>query len=331
MRKRSRVAISIAILAVGGVAAGLVETVWVHRAKHIVMEGAVIKRDGDVKKQSPIADVQVSVQSALVPIVTKTSFSGLFEFELPLGARRGESVMLQFRHPDYQPLNVTEIIGNELYVVSMTPVPPEQEAAPPGPPIKISNIKVRYSTQTENEENIGSEVTTFEVRNQANVPCRGQRPCSPDGAWKASIGSASLDAGEGNVFDNARVSCIAGPCPFTRIVKDQYSRIARQISVSVLDWSGTTTFLMQGEVYRREISDSVREMYPVIFGDSINFSLPPPAEGATFEAELNSVETVFPLGPSPMMPWANCNVQVAKSKSKSYRCELKSGYLIVSH
>jgi hypothetical protein len=99
----------------------------------------------------------------------------------------------------------------------------------------------------------------------------------------------------------------------------------------VLNWSDTTTFLMQGEVFRRAISDSVRELYPVIFGDSINFSLPPPAEGPSLEVEVNSVETVFPLGPSPTLPWANCNVQVAKSQAKSYRCELKPGYKIVLH
>lgn len=329
MRKRSRVVISIAILAAGGAAAGLVETVWVHRARHIVMEGAVIKRDADVNKRSPIANVQVSVQGALVPIVAKTDFSGFFKIELPLGARKGESVVLQFRHSDYQPLDVTEVISDQLYVVRMASAPtPVRKSAPAGPPIKISNLRVRYTTQIESEVNIGSDVTTFEVKNQDNVPCDKMSPCSPDGKWKASIGSASLDAGFGNVFENARVSCIAGPCPFTRIVKDQFSRSARQISVSVLGWSGTTTFLMQGEVFRREISDSVRELYPVIFGDSINFSLPPPAEGPSFEAELNSVETVFPMGPTPSVPWATCNVQVARNSSKSYRCELKPTYTI---
>jgi hypothetical protein len=330
MRGRSRVAISILILAAGGIAAGLLETVWLHRAKHIIMRGAVIKQDADVKKQSPIADVQVSVVGARAPIVTKTDFSGFFRIELPIGSRRGESVILRFLHQDYKPLEVSEIIGNRLYVVSMAPTVRKRRAAPRGPLTRLSNIRVRYTTQTESEVNIGSEVITFEVQNQANVPCNAHKPCSPDGNWKATIGSASLDAGEGSVFDNARVSCIAGPCPFTRIVIDQYSRSSRQISVSVLDWSGTTTFLMQGEVFRKEISDSVRELYPVIFGDSINFSLPPLAEGPSFEAEVNSVETVFPLGPSQVLPWANCNVQSAKSRSKRYRCELKPGYQIVS-
>jgi hypothetical protein len=331
MHSRSRVVIAIAILAVGGAAAGLVETVWLHRAKHIVIEGAVIKRDADVQKQSPIANVQVSVQGALVPIVTKTNFSGFFQIQLPLGARPGQSVVLQFRHPDYQPLNVSEIIGDQLYVIAMAPlVIPKPKMAPAGPVTNISNVRVRYTTAIESDVNVGSGVTTFEIKNRGNVPCNHHKPCSPNGKWKASIASASLDAGEGNVFDNARVSCIAGPCPFTRIVKDNYSKPAREISVSVLNWSDTTTFLMQGEVFRREISDSVRELYPVTIGDSINFSLPPSAEGPSMEAEVNSVETIFPLGPSPTLPWATCNVQVAKTQSKSYRCELKPGFAIVS-
>jgi len=329
MRRRKRIALSIAILVTGGVLAGLVETVWLHRAQHIVMQGAVIKADADVKKQSPIADVSVSVEGAAPPIVTKSNFSGYFRIVLPIGARPGETVFLRFRHPDYKPLEVSEVIGTELYVVSLTPVP-KHTITPHGPMIRLSNIRLRYSTQIQTEVNVGSEITTFEVKNQGNVPCKEQNPCSPNGKWKASENSASMDAGQDNVFENARVSCIAGPCPFTRIVSDRYSGASRTISVSVLDWSDTTTFLMQAEVFRREISDTVQEMYPVIFGDSINFSLPPPAEGPTFEAEVNSVETVFPMGPNPSVPWADCNVQVAKTQSKSYRCELKQGYQIVS-
>ncbi|HVB87435.1 MAG TPA: carboxypeptidase regulatory-like domain-containing protein [Candidatus Dormibacteraeota bacterium] len=329
MRSRKRIALSIAILVTGGVLAGLVESVWLHRAQHIVMQGSVIKADADVKKQSPIANVQISVQGAAPPIGTESNFSGFFKVVLPIGARPGETVFLRFRHPDYRPIELPEVIGKQLYVVSLTPIP-KHTITRHGPMIRLSNIRVRYSTQIENEANIGSEITTFEIPNQGNVPCDGYRHCSPDGRWKANVGSASLDAGDGNVFENARVSCIAGPCPFTRIISDRYSGVSRTISVSVLDWSDTTTFLMQGEVFRREISDSVREMYPVIFGDSINFSLPPPAEGTTLEAEVNSIETVFPLGPNPSVPWADCNVQAAKNQSKNYRCELRQGYQITS-
>jgi hypothetical protein len=330
MGSRKRIALSIVILAAIGVAAGLAVTVWFHRDRRIVLQGAVIKQDADAKKQSPIANVQISVQGAKIPIVTKSDFSGFFKIQLPLGARPSESVVLEFRHPDYLPLDVPETIGHQLYIVSMTPVPKHIPAVS-GPLVRLSNIRVRYSTQAETQVNIGSQITMFEVKSQANVPCNRQKPCSPDGQWKASIGSASLDAGHGNVFDDARVSCIAGPCPFTKIVSDHYSHPSRSISVSVLGWSGTTTFLMQGEVFRRQISNLVREIYPVIFGDSINFSLPPPAQGPSLEAEVNSVETVFPLGPNLSVPWANCNVQVAKTQSRSYRCEVKPGYQLVSH
>ncbi len=120
--------------------------------------------------------------------------------------------------------------------------------------------------------NIGTGVTTFQIVNTANVPCDHTTPCSPDNKWRAAIGGASLDAGQGNVFENARVSCIAGPCPFTRIESDNFSHGGRVISVSVRGWADTTTFLFQAEVFRQEISDIVRESYPVIFGRAMNFS-----------------------------------------------------------
>ena len=77
------------------------------------------------------------------------------------------------------------------------------------------NVRVRYSVKTITEADVGSAVKTFEVANVGDVPCKGHHPCSPDGKWKAALSSASLDAGEGNEFRNARVSCIAGPCPFS--------------------------------------------------------------------------------------------------------------------
>ena len=45
------------------------------------------------------------------------------------------------------------------------------------------------------------------------------------------------------------------------------------------------------------VSDLVRESYPVIFGQTLNFSLPLLAEGPSIEAEINGDSIVFPLGP----------------------------------
>ena len=89
---------------------------------------------------------------------------------------------------------------------------------------------------------------TFEVANTGNVECRGRKPCSPDGRWKAAAGAMSLDAGPGNEFRNPRVSCIAGPCPFTKIDSDGLANGGRVFNVAVRDWSDPATFLIEAEV-----------------------------------------------------------------------------------
>jgi len=135
-----------------------------------------------------------------------------------------------------------------------------------------------------------------------------------------------MDAGEGAQFRNARVSCIAGPCPFTRIDFDGFSRGGRTIKVSVRNWSDTTVFLFQAEVFHPQIDNIIRLAYPVILGSSLNFTLPPSAEGPSIEADVNGEDIIFPLGPKPDLSWAACNVSVDKNQAKFYRCDLKSDY-----
>ncbi len=72
----------------------------------------------------------------------------------------------------------------------------------------------------------------------------------------------SLDAGADNSFGNITASCIAGPCPFTRIDSSGFIHGGRNISVTALNWSDTATFLMEAEVYHTAISSEVRELYP---------------------------------------------------------------------
>ena len=208
----------------------------------------------------------------------------------------------------------------------MVPVHGELEAALNEKAVMVTNMLVRYTIPSTSMQNIGSGVRTFQVVNHGNMPCDGQPPCSPDGRWKAAVGTATLDAGEGNVFQNGRVTCIAGPCPFTKVDSDGFSRPQRRISVSVRDWSDTATFLLQAEVFRSGMSDLVRVIYPVIFGRSLNFTLPAHAEGPSVEAELNGSQIVFPFGPTPILSWADCNVRTQKDQTKDYRCELKQGY-----
>ena len=235
-------------------------------------------------------------------------------------------IILQFRHKDYAPVDLKTVVADKIYVVDMSPLETQVDARSSRPVLPITNVFVRYSIESSTSVNIGTGIKTFQVVNTGNVPCHGNPPCSANGKWKAAIGSASLDAGEGNVYDDARLSCIAGPCPFTKIVSDGFSKGGRNIQVSVLGWSDTTTFLLQAEAFRYEVNDIVRDSYPVIFGDSMNFTLPGAAEGPTLEAEIGGENIIFPLGPSPALSWANCNVRAAQDQSKTYRCELKPGY-----
>ena len=193
-----------------------------HR-KALTLMGAITVKDADPNKEVPIANVEVSARLAWPQVRSTPMRSGFFALKLRQGVRRGHPITLQFRHPNYKPLDLKDYTGDQLYVVHMEPLAREVENVPNQPSVSVANIRVRYSTETIRDVNIGSAVKTFQVVNVGNVPCKGHGPCSPNGKWKAGVGSASLDAGPGNTFRAARVSCIAGPCPFTRIDADHFS------------------------------------------------------------------------------------------------------------
>jgi hypothetical protein len=294
-----------------------------HARLPVSLQGAVTVQNTDTRKERPIADVEVS--SNLAAGAAKSDSTGLFELKLRRFIRRGEPVVLHFRNPLYRPLDVKDFVGDKLYVVHMIPV---SSPAPPAnrPTVKVGNVRVRYSIRAMTELNVGSAVKTFQIENKGNVPCKGHRPCSPDGKWKAAIGSASLDAGTGNEFQNARASCIAGPCPFTRIESDHLSQGGQTITVSARDWSDTATFLLEAEVFHPMVSQVVHESYPAIFGEGLNFTLPSSAEGISIEADLDGQTIIFPLGPELFLSWASCNARVNSDQTRVYRCALKPGY-----
>jgi hypothetical protein len=227
-------------------------------------------------------------------------------------------------HPDYSPIHNTIAVDGRIYVFRLKPVTIEKPASKPE--ILVADVRVRYTESVRTSIDTDSALKAFDVVNKGNVPCEGRQPCSPDGKWKAAIGGASLDAGEGSEFREARVSCIAGPCPFTRIETDRYTRGGRYIGVNVRNWSDTVSFVIEAEVTRTTMGDRVRLSYPFIFGRGMNFSLPPSGEGASVEATVAGTEIVYPLGPGLTLSWAVCSVQIGKDQAKSYRCDLKPGY-----
>jgi hypothetical protein len=301
--------------------------------QEIPVQGAVIRQDADTEKQLPIADAVIKVTDGVKTIETRSEASGYFSLVWQKNVLSENPLTLSFRHPNYEPLDLTVQTGRlktppELYVAAMIPIPFRSVAGAGRRETVVSNIRVRYTLNSREETNVGSAVKVFQVVNKGNVPCNHQNPCSPDGMWKASSASASMDAGPDSIFGNVRASCIAGPCPFTRIDSSGFIHGGRHIQASALNWSDTATFLIEAEVFRDAIISNVRELYPVIFGRTLNFTLPPTEEGLSLQADIDGLPIVFPLSPGLNLSWAICTVRTDTQKEKTavYRCELKPGY-----
>ncbi len=325
MRVRRKTAILAAVMAALAAILALV-LLRSFKPRPLILQGAVIMQDADPNKEQPIADVDVTVATGSASYAGRSDAAGFFRVTLPREVRAGQALTLTFRHSGYEPLQFSEPAGNRLYVARMIPI--SRQAFRPEahrPETLVANLSVRYSVKTTTAAEVGSAAKTFQVANAGNVPCNQESPCSPDGRWKAAIGSGALDAGEGNEFRNVRVSCIAGPCPFTRIDPARISQGGRTVTVSVLNWSDTATFLIEAEVFHPWVADLVRTSYPIVFGRALNFSLPAEAEGPSIEADIGGERVIFPLGPSLCLSWADCTLGV-EHDARTYRCELKPGY-----
>ncbi|MFZ3341943.1 MAG: hypothetical protein WA609_14380 [Terriglobales bacterium] len=314
--------IVVGVLALGATTGAVIY--W-QKQKAISLRGAVLIENADPRKQQPVAGVTISGGDLAIADAVSDS-SGFFVLKLRKPIRKGHPIVLSFRDRKYRPLDVKDIVANKIYVVRLVPL-----ASNPAPKnqreIKVTNVRVRYTVRAMTELNIGSAVKTFEVENKGNVPCKGHRPCSPDGKWKAAIGSATLDAGPGNGFRDARTSCIAGPCPFIKIREDRVSDNGQTYTVSALNWSDTTTFLLEAEVFRNMATQSEHWSYPVVFGEGLSFTLPGDAQSVSIEADLDGQTIIFPMGPALFLSWASCDETVNPDKGRVYRCTPKPGYL----
>ena len=110
----------------------------------------------------------------------------------------------------------------------------------------MSNVRVRYTVKGGTELNVGSAVKTFEAKNVGNIPCKIQHPCSPDGRWRATLATANLDAGVGNEFAMRAHRVSPGHVRLPES-SDRASPNGQIITLSVRNWSDTTTFLMEAK------------------------------------------------------------------------------------
>ncbi|MGH9328458.1 MAG: carboxypeptidase regulatory-like domain-containing protein [Terriglobia bacterium] len=325
-RGRAGVWIAITIAIAASLTVGLLTRRRPKALRPLILEGAVISRASQPDKESPLSHVEVTATEGLVTTSGASDSSGFFKLALPISRQVAGPILLSFRHPGYLPLELGAGGERRLYVAKMAPTPQRRRSSLRRPQVTVTNISVRYAVKATAAVNVGSLVKTFQVENTGSAPCRHDGPCSPDGKWKAAIGSVSLDAGKGNVFRNARASCIAGPCPFTKITAQNFRHGARTFRVKAYDWSDTATFLVEAEIFHPMESNDVHKSYPVIFGRVLHFALPASSEGVCIEAELGGAAIVFPLGPDPDLPWAECHESLNPDKSRVYRCELDPGY-----
>lgn len=297
------------------------------RLQPLTIEGMVMQRDSDPAKEVPIGNARVTVFYSNKSVSTTAETSGLFHLTFPVGVKSGQPIIIRLDQQEYMPLVLHDFLTNKIYLArmisraSMTPAP-----RTPYPAVIVSNVSLRYTTNVTTSVNVGSTVKPIEVKNKGDIPCNGTQPCSPDGRWKASTVSTAMDAGEENEYHNIRLSCIAGPCPFTRVRAQDFSRPSRTIKISILNWSDTTTFLLEAEVFHVSIANMLRRSYPVQFGPTFNFTLPGDSEGPSIEADLNGKHIIFPLGPSLYLSWANCTSTIGERNTAVFRCELKPGY-----
>jgi hypothetical protein len=326
MRARQKTEVRTAVAILGALAIAAVLTFVPRRFRATPIAGAVIVQSADPRKQTPIADAEITATSGFARGQARSDSQGYFRITFHPSLVAGQSVSLKIVHPNFLPVEISEPPNDKILVIRMTPALSPAPADSNPKETLISDIRVRYTVKVSATLNIGSISKTFEVVNTGDIPCDHRTPCSPDGKWRASAGGVTLDAGDGNQLREIRVSCIAGPCPFTRLEPNRVSPNGQSVKLTAQAWSDTVTFLVEGDVFRTRVNDMVRQSYPVAFGQTMNFTLPSNAQGASIEAEFDGSIIVFPLGPQLNLSWAVCSEKVDPAQGKLYGCELKPGY-----
>ncbi len=135
-RKRTILWISIA----AGVA--IAAAVWLSlrhwRPRWSTIQGAVIRRDADPDKESPIAGVLITASHGNASLTTLSGADGFFQITFPGTVLPGQTVDITLRHRDYQTLEVRVPIRfrsslRQLVVAAMMPVTPEESNTPKRP------------------------------------------------------------------------------------------------------------------------------------------------------------------------------------------------------
>lgn len=291
------------------------------------LTGVVLIENSDSSKQTAIAGAEVIAQTDTLTAHAVSDESGLFHLEFTRRVPSVNPVDIHITHPKYRPVSIQQPMSENVFVIRLQPLTSEEVRTGQNP-IEIRDIRIRYSAKATRTLNIASFEKTFEVQNRGHIPCNQEEPCSPDGKWKAARSIETFDAGEHNEFQNTRLSCIAGPCPFTNRSMTS-SENGRKLIASVLNWSDPTTFLLEAEVSQTRETEVIQDSFPAIFGNTLSFTLPRYSEGPTIEAAEQGRDIVFVLGPDLILSWATCSRTLTQDGNRLIRCEAKPGYVVL--
>ena len=213
------------------------------------IQGSVMVSDMDPAKRAVLQGVEVidTDSPGLAAGPATTNEGGSFVLHLRPEAQTGQTVFLQLTRQGYQTVTTHATAGDGVlytfYLWPNLPNAPHSFLLPEAPaPSSPRLVQVAYAPPDNRTE-------TFQVPNRGSVRCNGREPCDPDHKWKASIvTSPPLDAGPGNVFLSGHAECIAGPCAWTRIEdpKGTPKTGQRMMTVTVRNWSDTTTYRLSG-------------------------------------------------------------------------------------
>src|ERR1035437_2395695 len=75
------------------------------RPRAVSIQGAVIRRDQDTRKELPISDVVVTASDGIVTTSTQSDASGYFNLKFRANVWPAKQLSLRFRGPGYEPLD----------------------------------------------------------------------------------------------------------------------------------------------------------------------------------------------------------------------------------
>src|ERR1039458_3927487 len=93
--------VSVVVVVAAVVALSLSLNRWFPRSMRI--QGAVIRKDDDARKELPIPDALVSVSDGKTTASTQSDGRGYFRLTFPRRVWKGQTLQLSFRHSDYKP------------------------------------------------------------------------------------------------------------------------------------------------------------------------------------------------------------------------------------